>query len=117
MSKPLIGITTRNGRDIDRHPTTSLQHTYTNAILQAGGLPILIPSMLPEEDFFALYSRVTGLLFTGGGDVSLDYFKGDVKLALAGYNAGEGAVLRHGGVPPFEETQAYVRRIASKLDL
>ena len=77
MSKPLIGITTRNSKDIDRHPTTSLQHTYTNAILQAGGLPILIPSMLPEEDFFALYSRVTGLLFTGGGDVSLDYFKGD----------------------------------------
>lgn len=47
----------------------------------------------------------------------LNYFQGDVKLALAGYNAGEGAVLRHGGVPPFEETRAYVRRIATKLDL
>jgi len=76
MPKPLIGITTRNSKDADGHPTTSLQHTYTNAILQAGGLPVLIPSMLPEEDFFNLYSRVDGILFTGGGDVSLEYFSG-----------------------------------------
>lgn len=77
MSKPLIAITTRNGRDADGHPTTALQHSYTNAILQAGGLPVLIPSLLPEEDFHALYSLVSGILFTGGGDISLDYFKGD----------------------------------------
>jgi len=43
----------------------------------------------------------------------LSHFRGDVRLALAGYNAGEGAVERHGGVPPFAETQAYVRRIAA----
>jgi putative glutamine amidotransferase len=77
MTKPLIGITTRNGKDPDGHPTTALQHTYTNAIVQAGGLPLLIPSMLPEEDFLALYTRVDGILFTGGGDVSLEYFTGD----------------------------------------
>ncbi len=77
MQKPLIGITTRNGKDPDGHPTTALQHTYTNAIVQAGGLPILIPSMLPEEDFLNLYSRVDGILFTGGGDVSLEYFTGE----------------------------------------
>jgi hypothetical protein len=41
----------------------------------------------------------------------LSYFKGDVVLALAGYNAGEGAVDRHRGVPPFPETLAYVQRI------
>jgi putative glutamine amidotransferase len=76
MTKPLIGITTRNSRDADGHPTTSLQHTYTSAIVQAGGLPILIPSMLPEEDFLALYLHLDGILFTGGGDVSLDYFTG-----------------------------------------
>jgi putative glutamine amidotransferase len=76
MLKPLIGITTRNGRDADGHPLTALQHTYTKAIVQAGGLPILIPSMLAEEDFLDLYSRVAGILFTGGGDVSLGYFNG-----------------------------------------
>lgn len=41
----------------------------------------------------------------------LAYFRGDVVLALAGYNAGEGAVDRHRGVPPFPETLAYVQRI------
>lgn len=41
----------------------------------------------------------------------LAYFQGDVRLTLAGYNAGEGAVLRHGGVPPYAETRAYVDRI------
>ncbi len=76
MPKPLIGITTRNGRDADGHPTTSLQHTYTNAIVQAGGIPVLIPSMLPEQIFLDLYSLVAGILFTGGGDVSLKYFNG-----------------------------------------
>jgi soluble lytic murein transglycosylase-like protein len=46
----------------------------------------------------------------------LDRFNDDVKLALAGYNAGEASVLRHRGVPPFRETQAYVSRITGKLD-
>lgn len=38
-------------------------------------------------------------------------FDGDVVLTSAAYNAGEGAVARHGGVPPYAETQEYVRRI------
>lgn len=41
----------------------------------------------------------------------LDRFQGDVRLALAGYNAGPGAVERHRGVPPFEETTEYIRRV------
>lgn len=45
----------------------------------------------------------------------LDHFNGDLRLALAGYNAGEGAVKRHGGVPPYTETREYVRRIARVL--
>lgn len=41
----------------------------------------------------------------------LERFNGDVALASAAYNAGEGAVDRHGGVPPYRETQQYVQRI------
>ena len=41
----------------------------------------------------------------------LAQFKGDLVLALAGYNAGENAVAKHSGVPPYAETREYVRRV------
>jgi soluble lytic murein transglycosylase-like protein len=46
----------------------------------------------------------------------LNYFNGNLPLALAAYNAGENAVIRHRGVPPYHETQVYIQRVLSYLD-
>ncbi len=42
----------------------------------------------------------------------ISFFKGDVELVAAAYNAGENAVQRHKGIPPYPETRDYVKRIA-----
>lgn len=46
----------------------------------------------------------------------LDRFDGNVEMALAGYNAGEGNVARYNGVPPFRETVEYIRRIGRHFE-
>jgi len=44
----------------------------------------------------------------------LTLYGGDLARALAAYNAGEGAVHRHGGVPPYRETRAYVKKVLER---
>ena len=46
----------------------------------------------------------------------MDIFGDNLPLVLAAYNAGEVAVIKHRGVPPYRETRAYVKRIMKKLD-
>ena len=44
----------------------------------------------------------------------LDLYGGDLVRALAAYNAGQGAVQRHGGVPPYRETRSYVKKVLDR---
>jgi soluble lytic murein transglycosylase-like protein len=47
----------------------------------------------------------------------LERFQGDLRLSLAAYNAGSGAVEKFGGIPPYAETREYVRRVLRFYDV
>ncbi|HTX59483.1 MAG TPA: lytic transglycosylase domain-containing protein [Verrucomicrobiae bacterium] len=61
----------------------------------------------PEQNVWGGTRYIKGLL---------DRFGGDVKLAVAAYNAGPGAVEKYGGVPPYAETQNYVQNVLSSYE-
>jgi putative glutamine amidotransferase len=72
MSKPLIGITTERWSSSLTQPNHNVQGmltTYIEALLGAGGLPILIPLSPGDDDLRALYARLDGVLIPGGGDI------------------------------------------------
>ena len=46
----------------------------------------------------------------------MDTFGGDIQKVIAAYNAGPGAVQKHGGIPPYEETQNYVQKVMGNLE-
>lgn len=81
----------------------------------AGGLMQLMPQTAAR---FGVADRFNPAENIAGGVAYLafllDLFNGNQKLAVAAYNAGEGAVQKYDGVPPYDETQHYVSRV---LDL
>jgi soluble lytic murein transglycosylase-like protein len=86
-----------------------------NALSRAGaqGLMQLMPAT--AQRFGVVNAYDPGQNIRGGVEYLswlLKRFNGDLTLAAAGYNAGEGAVDRHKGVPPYSETQRYVVRVA-----
>ncbi|MBT8061386.1 MAG: lytic transglycosylase domain-containing protein [Gammaproteobacteria bacterium] len=78
----------------------------------AQGLMQLMPEVQQELEVLDPYHPESNI---DGGTYHLSrmltLFDGDMDLAAAAYNAGEGAVQRHGGIPPYAETREYVRRI------
>ncbi|HJS19494.1 MAG TPA: gamma-glutamyl-gamma-aminobutyrate hydrolase family protein, partial [Anaerolineales bacterium] len=75
--KPLIGITTNQSTNMYGQPTIMLMQSYVNAVMQAGGVAVLVPSLIAKDGWDAVYSRLDGILFSGGGDISLEFFAGD----------------------------------------
>ena len=82
--QPIIGITTLEAKNPDGLPTVVLLQAYIHAIMQAGGVPVLIPSMLAEQGWDVLYKRLDGVLFSGGGDIAPEHFNGENHLRIAG---------------------------------
>jgi putative glutamine amidotransferase len=93
MTLPLIGITSRTATvPPSPHPTSMVQKSYTDAILFAGGLPVLIPSDIKENGWKDLVNRLDGILFPGGGDIAIEYFHGTPHPAVYGIEAARDAI-------------------------
>jgi putative glutamine amidotransferase len=75
--RPVIGITTYQTTCDTGLLYVMINQAYIQALVQAGGVPVLIPSLLAENDWEEIYSRVDGILFSGGGDISLEHYSGD----------------------------------------
>jgi len=80
----------------------------------AGGLMQLMPGTAAR---YGVHDRFNPQANIAGGVAYLafllDLFNGNERLAVAAYNAGEGAVKKYGGVPPYNETRKYVKRVMS----
>lgn len=103
---------------IDRHLLKAVVHAESSfnprAVSHKGavGLMQLMPGTATQ---YGVRNRVDPVQNLDGGSRYLKdllrRYRNDARLALAAYNAGEGAVNRYGGVPPFPETQKYVDRV------
>lgn len=119
-SEPLVETVDRIARQNQLsprlvHSVIQAESNYDpNAVSAKGaqGLMQLIPATARRFGVSDVFDPADNIQ---GGARYLKYllglYQGDETLALAAYNAGEGAVSRYGGVPPFQETQDYVAKV------
>src|SRR5437868_6406693 len=92
----------------------SRYHPQATSHVGARGLMQLMPATAKRFDCNDLKDQACNV---GAGTKYLAWllkrFNGDVSLALAGYNAGEGAVDKYKGIPPYHETENYVKKIVA----
>lgn len=89
-----------------------------NAVSRVGAVGIM--QLMPDTARFLGVNAYDARQNVLGGTrylrTLLDTFHGDLDLTLAAYNAGPGAVQRYGGVPPYRETQAYVKNVRAAYE-
>ena len=71
--RPLIGITThRRDSDVGQHDLLALMPQYVDSVRHNGGLPVMLPLGLAEDELHELFDRLDGLVISGGGDMQPD---------------------------------------------
>jgi putative glutamine amidotransferase len=86
MKKPLIGIAADRVPSPTHGLRVELPDKYVEAILQSGGIPLLIPIGLAEPDLPELINRIDGILLAGGGDIEPSLFNGSPHASIYGIN-------------------------------
>lgn len=90
MVKPLIGITSERWSSSAIRRNTRVQgvlSSYLDAVLQAGGLPVMLPASVQGDDLKDLYGRLAGVILPGGGDISPDHYQAALHPATNGVDA------------------------------
>jgi len=84
MSKPIIGVTSFRTQSKGSYFYLSVTEAYIEAVVRAGGIPVILPLQLSETDIQDLRNQLAGLILTGGGDVDPEFYGASMDSTIGG---------------------------------